>query len=113
MNQLITDNVDLTNEIVFKQWVKDLQNVLNIEQPKQPDLLNSWANDTGRTTKYYKYLGRVYIEGELISGSGVAFTLPSNYAPDEILTFTNVTIDVNGDVTPSVATSLDGISFKV
>lgn len=113
MNQLITDNVNISDEIVFTQWVKDLQNVLSIEDEKTPTLLNSWANDTDRTTKYYKFLGRVYIEGKLISGTGVAFTLPSDYAPAEPLTFSNVTIAVNGDIALSAATSLDGISFRI
>lgn len=113
MKQLISEYVDLQNDVVFKGWIRKLAEAINIETAVEPTLINSWANDTGRTTKYYAHLGHLYIEGKLVSGSGVAFTLPEKYWPDEVQTFTNITIAVNGDVTPSVATSLDGINFRL
>lgn len=115
---MISDNVNLQDELVFKGWARQVAEALTSEDwheigaTGEPAFQNSWVNASGRTTKFYKQLDRVYIEGSVTTGTGVAFTLPEGYRPDEQLSYTNITINTNGDVTPSTATSLDGISFR-
>ncbi len=125
---MIFDNVNLNDELVFKQWAKSVADALNVEDVVNPALTNSWANVSGRTTKYYKHLNRVYIEGRIDSGTNgtSAFTLGEGYIPDESLRFVRIVgtgtlayvdIDTSGNVVISSGTtsgiSLDGISFRI
>ena len=117
------------------KWLGELYNKLgSVEDWKEvdgssgePSFENSWTNIGGNyeTAAFYKDpFGRVHLRGTISSGgSGLrAFTLPTQYRPNDILVFAvvnganvdRITIDSNGYVTPlgSGQYSLDGISFR-
>jgi len=140
VKQLITDNVDLSNEIVFKQWVKELQNALTVEDwhevgaTNEPAFQNSWVNiDATRKARFMKdSFGFVYLAGAVDTGviGSAIFTLPSGYLPEgvdsgnpnRIFTvssdgaFGQLSINYLGEVNCSIGSNVsvwfDGVIFK-
>lgn len=97
--------------------------------PVAPTLLNSWVN-VGGSFMHARYWrtpdGLVLLAGWIQSGTGICFTLPAGWRPDQTglhswpaigsgSVLARVNVDPNGDVSPINAPaggiSLDGVAF--
>ena len=137
---MIFDNVNLKDELVFKQWAKSVADALNVEDwhevgdTNEPAFENSWVNyDSTRKARFYKHLDRVYLAGLVKSGTinTSIFTLPSEYVPSYLdatnqnaifpcssnSAFASLSINYLGEVNctngSNLWVSLDGISFRI
>lgn len=119
------------------QWIRWLYNLFNYigivnenfltveDWNTVTTLSGSWTTAGGRTVGYYiDPYGRVHIRGAATGGTGVIFTLPTGYRPDQAGFFAcyqggiaEVAVQTNGDVEVTAAgtgaVSLDPISFRI
>jgi len=97
MKQLISDNVNLNDPLVFANWVKDLQAALTVEDwhevgaANEPAFSTNWANSASQeTAAFRKVNNQIFIKGRCsksVNGTNpdTIFTLPESYRPNNIV----------------------------